>query len=50
MAQVDMDLKNQAGCFSRPTDAGYAFPEPGVIYGGQTPERQAKLLLGWLRQ
>ena len=50
LARVDTDPKNQAGCFSRPTDAGYAFPEPGIIYGGQSAERQAKLLLGWLRQ
>jgi hypothetical protein len=50
LAQVDTDPKNQAGFFSRPTDAGYAFPDPGVIYGGQSPERQAKLLLSWLRQ
>ena len=50
LAQVDTNPANQAGCFSRPTDAGYAFPEPGVIYGGQSPERQAKLLLSWLQQ
>jgi hypothetical protein len=49
LAQVDTDPNNQIGYFSKPSDAGYAFPEPGVIYGGQTSERQAHLLLGWLR-
>ena len=50
LAQVDTNPENQTRCFSHPTDAGYTFPEPGVIYGGQSPERQAKLLFGWLRQ
>jgi hypothetical protein len=50
LAQVDTDPKNQIGYFSKPSNAGYAFPEPGVIYGGQTSKRQAHLLLGWLRQ
>ena len=45
-----MDLKNQVGNFSCSADVGYTFLEPGVIYSGQMPERQAKLLLGWLRQ
>lgn len=50
LAQVDTNPANQAGCFSCLTNVSYAFSKPGVIYGGQSPEKQAKLLLSWLQQ
>lgn len=48
MARVDTSSYNQSGV-SASTASGYAFPEPGLVAGVQTPEKQARFLYNWLK-